>query len=416
VALGGLLFRREAVDFQRRQLQWSEAAVPQPLSAKILTWILSATVAAAVVFVSLAQFARTQSVHGYLRPSAGIARVYPTRPGTISAIFVSQGESVRRGQLLFAVATPETAANGEDVNAAKLAVLEEEARSIRRQIAAAQLLSRSQEHGLQATIGETGAEIASVQQEMRIQTERVAVTRSLLDDIDWLLARGDMSLVQAKEREAQLLDDEETLASLSGALAEREDRLGALRYTLAELPLKTAGAVELLHERLADAEQSIDAIRGALAYVMRAPLSGRIASLQATAGQSVDPQHLALQIVPAGASLQAILFIPSRAAGFVRPGQRVRLRYDAFPYENFGTHEGRILRISRTVLTGNELTGPVSPDQPAYEAVVALDRPGVDAYGKEIALKPGMQLEADIVLDKLSLARWLLDPLLARGL
>jgi membrane fusion protein len=131
-------------------------------------------------------------------------------------------------------------------------------------------------------------------------------------------------------------------------------------------------------------------------------------------GESVDPQHLQLEIVPQGAPLQAILFIPTRAAGFAQVGQRVRLRYDAFPYENFGTHEGRIVRISRTMLTDSDITAPVLPSEPAYEAVVSLDKPTIDAYGKEVALKPDMLLQADIVLDRVSLARWLLGPLLNR--
>ncbi len=414
MALGALLFRREAVDFQRWQRQWGEAVLPQPLSAKILTWALTATVAAAVLFLSVAHFSRTESVHGYLSPSAGIVRVYPTRAGTITSIYVRQDQLVRQGQLLFAVATPWSGANGQDVNEAKLAVLNGEERSIRQEMAAEGALAQSQTDQLQAAIASAAAEVGSLAQQMQIQKRRVAVTRSLLGDIDWLLARGDMSLVQAKEREAEVLDQEQVLASLAGALADKKDRLDALRYTLAELPLKTAGEIELLHERLADAEQGMDTIRGQLAYALRAPIAGRVAALQAVIGESVDPQHMELEIVPRNAPLQAIIFIPTRAAGFARAGQRVRLRYDAFPYENFGTHEGRIIRISRTVLTDSDVTAPLLPGEPSYEAVVSLDKPAVDAYGREVALKPGMLLQASIVLDRVSLVRWLFEPLLGR--
>jgi membrane fusion protein len=414
VALGALLFRREAVDYQRGQRQWGEAVLPQPLSAKILTWALSATVAAAVLFLSLVHFSRTESVRGYLNPSAGIVRVYPIRAGTITSVYVRQDQLVRQGQLLFAVATPESGTNGQDVNEAKLTVLNGEARSIRQEMAAEGALVQSQTDQLQGAIASAAAEVGSLEQQMQIQKRRVAVTRSLLGDIDWLLARGDMSLVQAKEREAELLDQEQVLASLAGALAEKKDRLEGLRYTLAELPLKMAGEIELLRERLADTEQGIATVRGQLAYALRAPIAGRVAALQAVIGESVDPQHMALEIVPRNAPLQAIIFIPTRAAGFAQAGQRVRLRYDAFPYENFGTHEGRIIRISRAVLTNSDVTAPLLPGEPSYEAVVSLDRPAVDADGKEVALKPGMLLQASIVLDRVSLLRWLFAPLLGR--
>jgi len=414
VALGALLFRREAVDFQRWQRQWGETVLPQPLSAKVLTWALSATVAAAILFLSVARFSRTESVRGYLSPSAGIVRVYPARVGTITAVYVRQDQRVRQGQLLFAVATPDSGTNGQDINAAKLAVLKGEERSIRQEMAAEGALAQSQTDQLQAAIASAGAEVGSLRQQMQIGERRVAVTRSMLNDIDWLLARGDMSLVQAKEREAEVLDQEQALASLTGALADKKDRLDALRYTLAELPLKTAGAIELLQERLADTEQGMATIRGQLAYALRAPIAGRVTALQAMTGESVDPRHLELEIVPQNTPLQAIIFIPTRAAGFARAGQRVRLRYDAFPYENFGTHEGRIIRISRTVLTSGDVTAPLLPNEPSYEAVVSLDEPAVDAYGKAMALKPGMLLQADIVLDRVSLLRWLFEPLLSR--
>jgi membrane fusion protein len=118
--------------------------------------------------------------------------------------------------------------------------------------------------------------------------------------------------------------------------------------------------------------------------------------------------------VPDGVPLQAVLYIPTRAVGFVRVGQRVRLLYDAFPYQNFGTHRGRIVRISHTVLTRNDETGPLQLKEPVYEAVAALDRAQVTAYGRKMPLKPDMLLKADIILNKLSLMRWLIDPLLAK--
>jgi membrane fusion protein len=135
-----------------------------------------------------------------------------------------------------------------------------------------------------------------------------------------------------------------------------------------------------------------------------------VSTLQATVGQIADPRHMQLEIIPLDSTLQAQLFFPTRAFGFVRPGQQVRILYDAFPYQKFGTYRGNVTNISHTILTGNETTGPIALKEPAYRVTVGLERPDIDAYGLKMPLQPDMLLKADVVLEQRSLMRWLLDP------
>ena len=64
-----------------------------------------------------------------------------------------------------------------------------------------------------------------------------------------------------------------------------------------------------------------------------------------------------MTLVPAGARLEARLYGPSRAIGFVRPGQRVLLRYEAFPHQKFGQYEGVVRSVSRSTVGPAELAG-----------------------------------------------------------
>jgi len=125
---------------------------------------------------------------------------------------------------------------------------------------------------------------------------------------------------------------------------------------------------------------------------------------------------LQMEIVPDDSPLQAELLIPTRAAGFVRIGQPVRFLYDAFPYQNYGAYTGHISELAHTVLTKSDATGPIVPEEPAYKATALLDRPDVDANGRKEPLRAGMLLKAEIILDRRSLARWILDPLLNKRL
>jgi membrane fusion protein len=144
--------------------------------------------------------------------------------------------------------------------------------------------------------------------------------------------------------------------------------------------------------------------------VVRAPIAGRISTLQAALGRSIDPRQSQLSILPQDSVLQAELFVPTQAIGFVRPGQQVRILYDAFPYQHFGTYGGRVAGVARTMLTGADLQGPLSLQQPAYKVTVVLNRQDVNAYGGRVPLQPDMLLKADILLDRRSLLAWLLDP------
>jgi membrane fusion protein len=116
-------------------------------------------------------------------------------------------------------------------------------------------------------------------------------------------------------------------------------------------------------------------------------------------------------IIPEGSRLHAEIYAPTRAIGFVKPGQEVRLLYEAFPYQRFGSFQGKVTRVSRTVIDPRELTAPLKAEEPVYRIEVALDRQSVEAFGDRLALQPGMTLSANLILDRRSFLDWLLQPL-----
>ena len=125
------------------------------------------------------------------------------------------------------------------------------------------------------------------------------------------------------------------------------------------------------------------------------------------AGQSVRTGEPLLRILPRGSRLQAELLVPSRAIGFMDPGDRVQLRYQAYPYQKFGHHTGRVVRIARSAVKpaagGN--------GEPLYRVLVQLDSQAIRAYGKAEPLRPGMLLDADILGARRKLYEWVLEPL-----
>ena len=101
--------------------------------------------------------------------------------------------------------------------------------------------------------------------------------------------------------------------------------------------------------------------------------------------------------------------------GFVNEGQEVRLLYDAFPYQQFGSYLGTVTAVSGTIIAPNEAIVPFDLREPTYRVSVALNRLEVDAFGKSVRLQPGMMLQANFVLERRSFLDWLLEPLRAVG-
>jgi membrane fusion protein len=125
-----------------------------------------------------------------------------------------------------------------------------------------------------------------------------------------------------------------------------------------------------------------------------------------------------MNIIPSDTMLQAQLFSPSRAVGFLREGQRVLLRYEAFPYQKFGFQEGVVVSVSRSAVSPAEMTQQLAglntlygANEPIYRVIVNLKQQTVAAYGKPMPLQPGMKLEADVLLESRRLVEWMLEPL-----
>src|SRR3712207_1658472 len=82
------LFRQEAIEFQRQDRQWGRVVPLQPLPTRLMMWFITAAASAIVAFLFLAQYARRETVTGYLTPASETARILAPQQGTISAIYV----------------------------------------------------------------------------------------------------------------------------------------------------------------------------------------------------------------------------------------------------------------------------------------------------------------------------------------
>lgn len=171
---------------------------------------------------------------------------------------------------------------------------------------------------------------------------------------------------------------------------------------------------------LHETEKNLIQAKGTSDYTVRAPYNGTISTLVAMVGDRVTHDKPLATIVPEMALLQGMLFVRSSAIGFVKAGQKVLLKYDAYPYQNFGLYESTIEKIDKSVLYPKDFdlpininpnAAPYSPSEPFYRVIVSLKQQTVIVYGKPYPLTPGMTLRGSILGDERNIWQWIMDPI-----
>jgi membrane fusion protein len=258
-------------------------------------------------------------------------------------------------------------------------------------------------------LDETRSRVAVLEDKQRLAQAQV-------DRSAALLARGFLSPAAMDVLKAAVLSAAQDVSQTRSAALDLERQIADLDHERADLPADAATVEAQAEQSHASLSQRQVTAETQTTFVATAPVAGRVVAVPVERGQSVASGGAVAVITPQGSQLMAELYAPSRAAGFIKVGQEVRLMYQAFPYETFGTGRGIVTAVSRTVLAPGEIAIPgLTVQEAVFRVRVALSREDVEAYGRSVPLQPGMLLTANVVIDRRSLLQWLLDPLYAVG-
>jgi len=406
------LFRPEAIEYQRHHRRWGKVALLQPVSTKFLSWSLVAAIAAIAVFLCLAPYARKQTVIGYLTPASGTAKILASQDGVIQQVYVRQGQDVRKGQSLLTIGTQQMSADGKSVQDEILSVLTGQKTMLQQQIDAEQTRESAERNRLRTLLRGHATEMTILQEKIATQHDRIKLAESLVISATELHDKGYLSNLEYTRRLSGILEEKQSLSTLNQQVLKLRGEIAEAESSLDQLPATMGEKIQSLRTELSATEQRISETNSRRAYTVQSPVDGYVALLAAAPGQTADPRRVQMEIVPSGSALRAQLFVPARAIGFIEPGERVRVLYDAFPYQEFGTYGGVVTEVSHTMQNAADASGPIRLEQPAYRVTASLDSTSIDASGKRFLLEPDMTLRAEIILEKRPLIRWLLEPLL----
>lgn len=403
------MFRIEAVQAQRQSLHGGVHLAP-PLSWQIIGYGLLGVLVVTMTFLALGSYARVETVTGKIVPDAGSAVITPTRNGIVTRLYAREGDAVPAGAPLVDIRAEEVLLGGgtgpERVDAA---LADEDARLAAQQRSTDRTAGVSRERYAAQAAGLRN-ELTALDGQITLQRRLVEVANDGFNRIREVAAKGYITKRDLEDREQTMLSRQQQLAVLEQTRADKSATLAqtlrAMDEALGTAHSATAGIAGSRAD-IASRRYTVAAGRG---YTLTAPIAGIATAVTARLGQPVQPGTSLLTVIPKGAHLEAQLYVPTRAAGFLAKGQPVRLQVDAYPFERFGAVTARITGISTAAIVQANATGQ---GEPVYLVTAALADPAVRAFGQRRPLQADMTLTARIITEKRSLAEWLFEPLMA---
>jgi membrane fusion protein len=405
------LFRQEAIDAQREKLL-GEVSIARPVPSWVFTALAVGFAAALVSFSVWGEYTRRERVEGFLALDAGAARIIAPETGTIAALLVREGDEVAEGAPIARLATERGTASGVTSSELVQRELKERAARIDTEIEQARQLAEQEVDKLRRRIADLQKELVQLDGEIRLQATRVASARQELQRTLDLVKEKFVSDTAVTQKRNDLLDQEAKLQAIRRQRLAVERDLGSARAELPTVETRAKAQVEQLARQKSELQQNLVQEEARRENVIRAPIAGIVTNIAVARGDSVAAEAPIATVLPKGSGLQAQLLVPTRAVGFVQPGNAVVLRYEAFPFQRFGQYRGTVQAVSRTVWTPGEKVGPMTVREPVYRVDVALERQTVSAGGQEIALRPGMLVNADILLERRTVLEWIFEPVL----
>ncbi|MGA3827131.1 HlyD family secretion protein [Pseudomonas chlororaphis] len=411
------MFRREALD-ARQTNGLGVIVLVRPISFTVLTCLATALAVSVAAFFFFASYTKRSTISGQLVPVGGLVKVYVPQAGIVFETFVHEGQRVKRGEPLLTISSERYGSDAEPVQAGISRQLEHRRDSLRGELEKVLRLQLDERDSLSNKVASLQRELAILARQADSQQRLVALSSDATQRYQGLMDKGYISVDQLQQRQAELLGQRQALQGLERERAALQQQLTERRNELVGLGARQANQQADIQRQLSALEQNLAESEAKRTLLVTAPETGIATAVLADIGQTVDSSRPLLSIVPADAPLQAELYAPSKSIGFIKPGDSVLIRYQAYPYQKFGQYQGRVRSISRTSVPFAELAsmagavpGLAKDGEQLYRLQISLDKQMVTAYGQPRPLQSGMLLDADVLQDTRRLYEWVLEPL-----
>lgn len=417
---------------------------------------------AGMVFVSVfgvwAHFGTIDEIgnaRGELVPQGDVYKIHPVDLGKVVQVSVEVGDIVEAGQVI-AQLDNELAANDVERLKEQLIAHQQEYQQkqgllerthLEAQTRAA--IAQAQIQAQQATMNQVDTRISATQRlldqynsEVSAATARLEALAPMTGQVETLLEQLKVSEAAAQERVERLrplveqgalskeflFQAEQTLRDRQRAITQNQGELAQMGSEAermeAELSQRQAEAENMvietqqkvqrleleltqLNARITETQKLLTNAQARLGYKsLHAPVAGIVSVLNiANIGEVVQPGQTVAEITPDDAALVLSASLPESQAGFLKTGLPVKVKFDAYPYQDYDVITGTVSSISPDTILPQAGGGPV------YEVEIALERNYVVEGQEKILFRPGQTATADIVIRRRRILDILLEPI-----
>lgn len=410
------MFRQELLE--NRKMLWRGRALLLPGIPPLL--VISVCIIFLTVFITfviIGSYTRRVNVSGEITTWPRPVNIYSSVQGFIVKQFVTEGQEIRKGEPVYQIDVSRSTSSG--------VVSDNQRKDIENQIVRiANIISRL-EDSKKATLQTLEKQKMQYQEAFERSTaivrraeEGIIIMKNNMNNYRTYQKKGLINKDQLTNQTALYYQQQNNLLSLSG-----QNEQNALQITSLESQIKIQAAdfdnriyqMELQRYELQKELINTD-VNGEV--IIRALSDGKIDSLSVTVGQMVSAGDSLLQIIPDKIKDHyLVVWAPNDAVPYINPGDRVNIRYEAFPAEKFGQFAATVLLVSKTPASSQEmLTYQGAPKNnqntsvPYYKIVVRPDLQEIRYDGKFLPIENGMKAQGTLFLEKRKIYQWMLSP------
>ena len=215
---------------------------------------------------------------------------------------------------------------------------------------------------------------------------------------DRIIHQGEADIDEADLRLAEQESNQQTMVH-AGEIA-----LSKIQEQLKNMDSQIIG----IEAEVAQTEKEIESLNFELEKrVVRAQAGGTIFKLAIEGVGDVVPQgEIVAEIAPKGKNLLLKAEMATTESGSLQEGMAVKMKFDAYPFQDYGVVGGSLKKISPT----SELQQNSQANVAIYELEIELDRSCIPSGSDCIVLRPGDTATAEVVVRQRRTIDFLLDP------
>ncbi|TDR76018.1 HlyD family secretion protein [Photobacterium lutimaris] len=406
------MFRKEAIQAQRNRLL-GQVVVYQPVSIYIACATIFVIFLLLIIYISQSHYSRKETVKGYLIPKKGVVKVYSNRTGVIENLFVGEGDQVNQGEAIAKIQNSQSLSTGVELSIALSKELLIQIQVLEQELTVIEQMYNKDLSRIERQLEQQRKSLSAIQKAKATSTKKLSLKEKQFKNNQKLYEKGFLSFNQLSIIQEKYFDVLESHDRLEKELASIHVDISISESEWLSLPEKKKLKQIAIKRQISELNAQRIELNNQYEFIKKAPESGIVTAIQPTIGTRISIDTPLLSIIPTNSPLEIELLLPTKSAGFVQLGDKVNIRFDAFPYQKFGFITGKVSSIDKALILPTDKVLPIKVDEAMYRVRVKLEKQYISAYGKKFPLKVGMIADADIILEKRSLLEWLLDPIYA---